>query len=135
MIDRSPVKIKHVDHIAATETVNEITDDTGVKQGLGKIENGKLRIENFPALPYEDGERKNAENGERPDLTLEEPPRAPAVLDIRKIEKTRNDGTRRGSLEDTRSEFLGDGIDENKVRNDGKNRQKLPHFEERSISF
>ena len=130
----SPVKVKHVDYVAASEPVDDIAEYAGIEKRLrdGTKAPGS---EKEPALPDQDGKGEKAEDGERPDLTLEQPPGATPVLDIGQVENTRNDRNRRGALEIARGKFLDNCIRQNKICDDRKEKEEFPHFCPRSISL
>ena len=140
----APVEIEHVNHKATEQAVNDISDDTGVKNRLGNSRQKSpgpssvsrlMSSENGLPLPDQKRKRDEAEDRERPDLPLEHPPRAPAVLDVREVEEPRNDGNRRGPLEVSRGEFLRDGVRQNEIRDNREQDEETLHYTPRSISL
>ena len=138
MVD-APVKIEHIDHITAEKTVDYIPDDPRVKKRLGDRRKStwtKYRL----ALPDEEREGDEAEDGERPDLPLEHSPRATAVLDIGKVEEVRNNLDYAGagrpcSSQITTRQLLCDSVGKNKVRNNREQDEEALHCTPRSIAL
>ena len=130
----SDVKIKHVNDVPAADAVDEIADDARIKQNFRKPRRLAFS-ENRSALPYYKAQRRKTKHGKRPDMTLEHPPGATAVLHVREIEKTGDHGDCGLRLEKTRRQLFDDSVGEHKI-GDGRNRyEREPHFPARSISF
>ena len=136
------MEIEHVDHIAAEEAVDDVADYSRVEKRLGDRSEvwkfgrfGGLEGKDRASLPDQEREGDETEDGERPDLALEHPPCAAAVLDVGEVEEPRNDGNRRGVLEVACGEFLDDGIRQNEVRDGREEDEETLHFVPRSIAL
>ncbi len=131
---RSPVKIEHIYDMTPEYPVDQIPDYAGVKENFayGVDFTGS---ENAFALPKKKRERRDAENGERPNLPLKHPPGATAVLDVRKIEKAVDDGNGRRPFQEADGQFFDDRVDQHKVGYDHERDQKTFHLRPRSISL
>ena len=136
MVD-APVEIEHIDHITAEKAVDDISNNPRVKKRLGdcrKPPRAKYRL----ALPDEERQRDESEDRERPDLSLEHPPRAPAVLDIGEVEEVRNNLDYAGASRPpqiTTRQLLCDSVDKNKVRDNREQDEEALHCTPRSIAL
>lgn len=128
------MEVKEVNDIAAHNAVNGITDDARIENRLGDGTEAR-RAEDRPTLPDEECEDDESEGGKRPDLPLQETPRAPAVLDIGEIEEVWDDRKGRGPFQVSRGEFLRHRIDENEVDDGGEDDKKPSHRSVRSMSL
>src|SRR5574344_49199 len=129
------MKIEKIDHISPIHAIDEIADNARVDESLGNRGAAAAAEDRLP-LPNEDCERENPEHRKRPGVTLEHAPGTAPVFNIGQIEKTWNNGNRRGPLEVSRGEFLEHRVRQNEVRDDRKNRDEAAHqMRLRSISL
>ena len=136
----APVDVEHVDDEAAEESVDGIADDAGVDKRFGdgaKPGRGQwlAAAEYGAALPYQERERGNAEDGQRPDMALEHPPCAAAVLDVREVEKAGNQDYRLLSFQVVYGQFLYDRVSEDEMYGYYCGYEEPLHFAARSISL
>ncbi len=128
------IEVEHVDYVPSKNAINQISDNSGVKQAFGSKPNPPV-AENRLASPNEHRHYDYRKRRKRPHPALQHPPRASTVFDVSEVKNAGYHGNRRGSLKVPRGEFFYNRIRQRQIGDDGENRQKSPHCSPRSIAL
>lgn len=120
------MEVEEVNDTPTEKAIDEIADDSRIKETFGN-RCDLTRSENRLALPDQKREGDKPESGKRPDLALKHPPGTTAVLYIGEIEHARYDNRGRRPLQAPDRKFLGNGIQQQEMDDNGKYRQKPLH--------